>query len=73
MSTNEANKTFRERSSDQKEEVKKFKSPNVKKLYGYEDKHWRILVYCKDKISRDKKLKTLKLKYPDYDFKEINL
>ena len=71
-STNEANRSYYEIRKENKERVKKRKSPNTEKLYGYVNTHWRLSVYCKNKSTRDRKIKAIRLQYPERIFTEIN-
>jgi len=48
------------------------KPGDIRMLYGYKDEHWRIWAFCRTKNIRDRKLKELRAKYPDHEFKEIN-
>ena len=72
MSKDRGNLTNRGKSARDRRRVKKLKSPDINKQYGFNDEHWRMESYCKTKAIRDKKVKALRLQYPERSYNEIN-
>ena len=73
MSKNSGNLTNREKSNRDRRRVKKLKKPpDINKQYGFIDNHWRMESYCKTKAIRDKKVKALRLQYPERSYTNID-